>query len=289
MTLKHFQIFSEVCRFGSITKAAEYMNMAQPAVSHAIRELESYYSARLFERMNRRIYITPAGEQLLAYANSILGQFNETRDVLRDAGRFTKVRIGTNVSYGTGIFPGMVSAFSKEHPDIPLFFTVHNSGKIEESLLRNELDFGIIDYPNNPLYFHYMLIREEEMAAVCTPEFEIPDTISMEEIEGIPLLVREKGSGSRNYVERILSDYSIKPLIKMESVSTQSLIEICKTGMGMLFLPLSLVKRQLEDGSLRKIKIIENKWERKYYLVYHKSKYLTQSMKLFLQYVAGNK
>ena len=75
----------------------------------------------------------------------------------------------------------------------------------------------------------------------------------------------------------------------MESVSTQSLIEICKTGMGMLFLPLSLVKRQLEDGSLRKIKIIENKWERKYYLVYHKSKYLTQSMKLFLQYVAGNK
>lgn len=127
------------------------------------------------------------------------------------------------------------------------------------------------------------------MAAVCTPEFEIPDTISMKEIEGIPLLVREKGSGSRNYVERILSDYSIKPLIKMESVSTQSLIEICKTGMGMLFLPLSLVKRQLEDGSLRKIKIIENKWERKYYLVYHKSKYLTQSMKLFLQYVAGNK
>ena len=65
MTLRHLRIFSEVCRQESITLAAESMNMAQPAVSYAIRELESYYGTKLFERMNRRLYITESGEQLL--------------------------------------------------------------------------------------------------------------------------------------------------------------------------------------------------------------------------------
>ena len=76
MTLRHLRIFMEVCRFGSITQAAEELNMAQPAVSYAIRELESYYETRLFERMNRRLYITEYGEQLMNYADSILGQFD---------------------------------------------------------------------------------------------------------------------------------------------------------------------------------------------------------------------
>lgn len=61
MTLRHFHIFSTVCKKESITKAAEELNMAQPAVSFAIRELESYYGTKLFERMNRRLYITDAG------------------------------------------------------------------------------------------------------------------------------------------------------------------------------------------------------------------------------------
>ena len=62
MTLRHLKIFTEVCRMGSITKAAENLNMAQPAISNAIRELESFYQVKLFERMNRRIYITDVGE-----------------------------------------------------------------------------------------------------------------------------------------------------------------------------------------------------------------------------------
>ena len=92
MTLRHLRIFSEVCRQESITLAAERMNMAQPAVSYAIRELESYYGTKLFERMNRRLYITESGEQLLLYADSILSQFDEARDVLRDVHAVTKVR-----------------------------------------------------------------------------------------------------------------------------------------------------------------------------------------------------
>ena len=100
MTLKHLRIFVEVCRMDSITKAAENLNMAQPAVSNAIRELESFYQVKLFERMNRKIYITSAGKYLCESADAILSQFDESKDVLLDIASSTKIRIGSNVSFG---------------------------------------------------------------------------------------------------------------------------------------------------------------------------------------------
>ena len=95
MTLRHLEIFSAVCAQESFTRAAEQLNMAQPAVSLAIRELEVFYNVRLFERMNRRVYLTEAGRTLRQYADTVLSQFQESVEILRalplrrprDAGR----------------------------------------------------------------------------------------------------------------------------------------------------------------------------------------------------------
>ena len=77
MTRKHFTIFVEVCRFLNFSQAAEALNTTQPAVSLAVKELESHYGVALFERMNRRVYLTPAGEALLATAQDVLRGFQE--------------------------------------------------------------------------------------------------------------------------------------------------------------------------------------------------------------------
>ena len=86
MTLRHLEIFSAVCAQESFTRAAEKLNMAQPAVSLAIRELEVFYNVRLFERMNRRVYLTEAGRTLRQYADTVLSQFQESVEVLRESG-----------------------------------------------------------------------------------------------------------------------------------------------------------------------------------------------------------
>ena len=222
MTLRHLRIFSEVCRQESITLAAESMNMAQPAVSYAIRELESYYGTKLFERMNRRLYITESGEQLLLYADSILSQFDEARDVLRDVHAVTRVRIGTNVSFGISAFPKIFSEFSRRYPQIPLYTKVENSRQIEEHLMRNELDFGIMDYPLNPRFFVCSPIGKDSMTAVCAQDYPVKESITMEELCEHPLLLREKGSGSRNMAEGFMEKYKRKQNIVMESISVRS-------------------------------------------------------------------
>ena len=147
MTLRHFHIFSTVCKKESITKAAEELNMAQPAVSFAIRELESYYGTKLFERMNRRLYITDAGKQLLVYADSVLAQCNEAKDVLSDINAMTQIRLGANVSVGNSWLQNCIDGFEKIHPEIPIYTSVQNSSQLEKQLLYNNLDFAFMDEP----------------------------------------------------------------------------------------------------------------------------------------------
>lgn len=285
MTLRHLKIFSEVCRLESITLASEKMNMAQPAVSYAIRELEGYYETKLFERMNRRLYITEAGEQLLIYADSILAQFDEARDVLRDIQTVTKVRIGTNASYGISRLPKLISDFKKQYEEIPIYTLVDNSKQIEEKLLRNDLDFGITDYPSNSQFFISVPMRTDKMIAVCSSDYQEKDTVKMQELLENPLLLREMGSGSRSMVEGFLSKYKKKPEIVMESISIRSLIEACSQGMGVLFLTKSVLEPYMKSHDLKEIEIIDENIVREYYFVYHKSKFLTKSMKCFQEFV----
>ena len=285
MTLRHFRIFSEVCRLESITLAAESMNMAQPAVSYVIKEMENYYETKLFERMNRRLYITEAGEQLLLYADSILAQFDEARDVLRDKNAVTKVKIGTNVSYGISCLPILTAGFLKKYPEIPLYTLVENSRQIEEKLLHNELDFGIMDYPIRSEYFISSLIKKETMSVVCAENYSLPQSIQIQQLQEIPLLLREDGSGSRSLIENILNKYKILPNIVMESSSDRSLIEACSQCRGILFLTTAEVTPYMSSHKLREVKIEGVEINRYYYLVYHKSKFLTKSMKFFKTYI----
>lgn len=285
MTLRHFSIFSEVCRQGSVTKAAGALNLAQPAVSSAIREMESFYGVRLFERMNRRLYITEAGEQLLQYSDSILAQYDEAKNVLREINTMTRIRIGANVSFGTSGLPELIRGFMKQYPQIPVYTQVNNSHQIEEALLQNNLDYGIIDYPEKSEYFFCDLLCQDVILAVCAHNFPIVDEISVREITSVPLLVREEGSGSRNLVESMKKEAGGNLNIVMESTSRQSLISACLAGMGLLILPESLLQEKLADKSLRKVHIRNADFVREYYLVRHKSKFQTKSMKCFREYV----
>ena len=285
MTLKNLRIFSEVCRLESITKAAEELNMAQPAVSYVIRELENYYGTRLFERMNRKLYITDAGRCLLNYADSILLQTREVRDILRDTENAVKVRVGSNASFGIGRLPGILAGFQSVYSEIPVCSVIHNSGQIEEMLLQNKLDFGVMDSPVSHEMFISRMIGWDKMTAVCAVNYPLPSTVDVTDVLRMPLLLREPGSGSRKQIEQLMEQERISPDIAAESISIESLAEMCRLGMGVLFLPESVAEPYITGGMLKRIDMEEFVLKREYFLAYHKSKYLTKSMQKFRDYL----
>ena len=114
MTKRHFTIFAEVCRQMSFSKAAEALNTTQPTVSLAVKELEEHYGVRLFERMNRRIYMTEAGRALLSTAQEVLRGFQQAEDQLRKAPY--RLRVGANVTFGATRLPRVLASSGGSAP-----------------------------------------------------------------------------------------------------------------------------------------------------------------------------
>lgn len=254
MTRKHFTIFVEVCRFLNFSQAAEALNTTQPAVSLAVKELESHYGVALFERMNRRVYLTPAGEALLATAQDVLRGFQEAEETLGQ-GRPLALRVGANVSFGEAGLAQVLGRFRQEHPQVRLRALVANSDKIQSLLVENQLDVGIVDGLGVSERLRAQPLYQEDLVLAAAPgRFPAPATV--EELAALPLLLREPGSGLRSSVDRVFSQQGLAPQPLLESTSTAALAQAAKAGLGVAILPEALAQREsgLQVGTVPEVR-----------------------------------
>lgn len=285
MTLRHLTIFRAVCQSESITLAAEHLNMTQPAVSLAIRELESFYGTLLFERMNRRIYITESGRTLLQYADTILSQFQESVLVLQESGHMGTCHFGVHVTFGETSLPAILQRLSARLPHVTVRAFVVNSRKNEEMLLRNELDFAVVDNVTLSDGLVSTPLCREPMAVVCRPDYWPGEQITLAELAGERLLLREEGSGTRDSINGVFRAGGLSAPAFLDSSSTSALLTCAKSGLGITILPRSLTVDDLRARTLRELTVIDGTFFRRYYLAHHKNKYLTNSVQQVIQIV----
>lgn len=278
MTLRHLEIFKTVCEQMSITKAADELNMTQPAVSIAIKELENFYNTKLFDRLGRRIYLTETGNKLQNYANTIIEQFNASVLDIHHKLNHVSCRMGVNVTVGEGHLASIIKRLKKEIPELGLYVTVDNTESIEKKLENNEIDFAIMDAPSDSKNLTIRKLYSEQMAAVCSPQFQISSSLDVKELEAQPLLLREKGSGCRKCIDEVFEKQGcfIQPIV--HSVSNLTLIELAKHGMGIAILPISIVKEHILNESLKELELGGIEMKRDYYIIKHKSKCISEAV-----------
>lgn len=277
MTRKHFTIFVEVCRFLNFSQAAEALNTTQPAVSLAVKELESHYGVALFERMNRRVYLTPAGEALLTTAQDVLRGFQEAEETLGQ-GPPLALRVGANVSFGEAGLAQVLGRFRQEHPQVRLRALVANSDKIQSLLAENQLDVGIVDGLGVSERLRAQPLYQEDLVLAAAPgRFPAPATV--EELAALPLLLREPGSGLRSSVDRVFSQQGLAPQPLLESTSTAALAQAAKAGLGVAILPEALAQREsgLQVGTVPEVRFF-----RQFACALHRQKAPSPALEAFL-------
>lgn len=284
MTVRHMKIFKTVCECGcSVTKAAEKLNMTQPAVSLAVSELENYYGIKLFDRISRRLYLSEAGKMFLEYANTITLTFDDMEKRVRSWEKTGVVRVGASISIGAMLMPEYVKKFAAENPDTKVTVKINRSEELEALLFENKLDFALIEgivHDQNLVYEDFMEDRLALVAAIGFPT----DTIKKEEIYAYDFLLREKGSGTREIFESTLTSVSCPlPEPAWESMSTAALINAAEAGLGVAVVPYRMAVERLKSGSIREIHIENIKFTRKYKLVYHKNKKLSTTDRKFIE------
>ncbi|HHV39205.1 MAG TPA: LysR family transcriptional regulator [Tepidimicrobium sp.] len=139
MNIRHLRVFLAVVDSNSMTRAAEKLFISQPSVSQTIRELESHYNVKLFERLSKRLYITKEGEQLLGYARHIVSLFDKMEESMSQSIKNSTIRIGATITIGTYILSKLTTRFINKNPGIKIKSVVDNTTIIEDMVLKNKL------------------------------------------------------------------------------------------------------------------------------------------------------
>lgn len=287
MTLKHLKIFAEVCRYQSVTRAAEELYLSQPAVSLAIREMEEHYGQKLFERISRKMYVTDAGKALLAFAGEILEKTEEMEQKLKNQDYRKVLKIGASMTMGTFYLPEAVRNFRNRYPDTEIQVQVNSSDLLEDKVLKNELDFCFIEGAAHAEMLRKEELGEDALCVVCSPDSPLAarKNLRLEDLKEEPFLLREKNSGTREVTDSVflLHNFSVVPL--WESTSTLALVRAAAAGLGITIVPSQFVEKEEAAGTVVRLKPKDAHFVRKYQAICHKNKQKTKEAEDLIQAV----
>ena len=256
-TLNQLQIFLKIVQTQSVTKASEELHLTQPAVSIQLRNFQDQFDIPLTEVIGRKIYITDFGLEIAEAAENIINQvYAINYKTLAYKGQLTgRLKISV-VSTGKYVMPYFLTNFMEQNSGIELMMDVTNKNKVVESLENNEVDFALVSVLPNNLNIEKLDLLQNKLYLVGSAERKFKKTTSTKEIfKALPLIFREKGSGTRQTMESFIERNNLSVLKKMELTSNEAVKQALLAGLGYSIMPLIGIKNELHNHELQIISI----------------------------------
>ena len=290
-TLRQLKVFETVARHLSFSRAAEELHLTQPAVSTQVKTLQGHVGLVLFEHLGKRVYLTPAGEELLRYSRAIIRQFDEAEEALTQFKGVTGGKLNVAViSAGDYFFPRLLVEFARHHAGVTLNLAVHNREKLLSEISSNLTDLAIMVRPpqdmdtvNEPFAPHPYVI-------VAAPNHPYANRrkIPMSALKQERFVVREKGSDTWNSMEESFGKHLADLNIAMEIKSTETIKQAVIAGMGISFLSAHTISLELQAGSLIVLDVQGFPMMLNWYLVHRSGKRLPPVAEAFRAFLLSD-
>lgn len=274
MTIRHLKTFCAVCEEGGITRAAEKLCVAQPSVSQTIGELERYYGVSLFDRVGRRLVLTPEGERLRVKAQEAIASFSEFEEAARDTKARHIIRIGSSVTAGQMVLPRLITAIETTLDRAECRAIADSAAAVEQLVEEGSLDFALVEGSVSRA-LAAEAVFSDRLLAVCSAGMKIKNTLSPSELVSLPLLLRRRGSASRDLLDERLSALGLKAQPKLSSSSNSVLLAAAREGLGVAVLPEALVAAELAARRLKEVRIQGPEFSRRWFAVRRQDKKFT--------------
>jgi LysR family transcriptional regulator, transcriptional activator of the cysJI operon len=256
------KVFRAVAEQESFRKAAERLNLSQPAVSQNIHALEEELGVTLFDRSGNRVRLTQAGSVLLRYARRSAQLAREAIDALAkiEGEPRGELHLGASTTVAQYILPRMLGAFKKQYPQIMLSVASGNTEHVVELLLQGKIAMGIIEGPASSRELRKRRFLEDRMVLIVPRGHpwvtmrEVPP----DALRDVPLLMREPGSGSRRVVELALkrSGINLGQLnVAMDLDSTEAIVSGVEAGLGVGFVSQWAIGKEVRLGTLKPVRV----------------------------------
>ena len=282
MTIRHLKIFTTVADLGGMSKAAKELHITQPSISQAIAELEKYYGVKLFERLSQKIYLTKEGELMLSFSRHILDSFEQMEAAMNQAVEKSSLRIGCSVSVGTCLIEEILDEAKERIPQCQISVIVANSSEIEQLILANEVDVGIVEgiLKNKDLVI--TPVCEDELVLVCGKYHPLAKekVITLDMLQGQDYASRESGSAERNQYEKLFEDAGLQLHRVFCSTNTEAIKNAVIHGRGIAVFSRRMVKQEVERGNMVVILVRDITVKRNIDFVMHKNKYISNEIQI---------
>jgi len=291
MELWQLEVFSAVAEEKSFSRAGHRIRRTQPAVSSAIKLLETELGERLFDRMGKNIRLTEAGDLLFDYSKRLLGLREEALlaiGELRGLSRGT-LRLGANETSCLYLLPDVLAAFKQAHPHVQIDIHRAITSSITERVVEGKLDFGIVTLPVKNAQLQTITIHRDEMALIVGPTHALSSrrSVRMVDLENAPFILHKIGTTTRESLVKHFHDGGVKLNVTMELASIETIKRFVSIGMGISIVPRLCIARELQDGSLRSLVIRDARFQRKLGLIYNNNRYQSKAAKAFLELISA--
>lgn len=255
-------VFQCVAKNLSFTKASQELFISQPAITAHIKELETEFNLRLFNRHGNRIQLTDAGKVLLDYVEKIFSIYRKLEFELSlfRSQQSGVLKIGACTTIAQYVIPPILTNFNKKFPKVKLSLQKGNSNQIIQMVLKGELDVGIVDGKFSQKELKHEHFISDEVVAVCGANSSLQDRkqLTLKELAKLPIVLRERGSGTLEGIEIEFrkKNIQLKSLnIQMSLGSTESLKSFIIASDAIGFIPMKAIKNEIFSGLLKIIKV----------------------------------
>jgi DNA-binding transcriptional LysR family regulator len=312
LQVAHLRTLQAIARHGSFSRAAQSLNLTQPAVSMQVRHLEQALGLPLLERVGKRAFPTRAGQVLLTHADRGLRELEagiERVQQLRGvvAGR---VRLGTSASISIYLLPPALRRFRARYPETEVVIVTGNAAEITRAVVANTLDVGIVSLPVRDRELVVSPFFRDELVAIAPTEWGAstgplpppgrsvaprrrrggsgarpsqrrPKVIDAPALAGHPLILFEAGATLRRLIDGWFHRAGVAPRSPMELGNTEAIKKLVEAGLGLSVTSWFSVKSEVREGTLRAIRLTPS-LERQIGLVRRRDKPRTPALEAFV-------
>ena len=295
VNLELYRVFYTVAKCGSLTKAAEELYISQPAVSQAIKQLETQLGGKLFNRTHKGMELSDTGgKQIFSTVEQALKLFDDAESKyaeLKDTATGI-VRICASDTVATHFLLPYIKEYHEKYPDVNLILQNGTSNETIELLKNNKGDIGFVNLPiddsdinlsNTVMQLHDTFVANEKFSEL------FGEVVDLKRLQDYPLLMLELSTATRQAIVSFAHSQGVHLHPEIELASLELMTELAKNGIGIACIPREFVKHELEEGSLKEIKTNPALPARAIGLALPKDGNVIFAVKEFIKMISGGK
>lgn len=288
LEIRHLQLVSAIAEEGGVTKAANRLHLTQSAVSHQLRDIEEKLAAPLFQRLNKRMILTQAGERLLTSAHVVLEELQRAEQDIRQTTTSQQgiLRIATECNTCYHWLPQTLKLFQQNHPLVEVRIVVEATNRPLPVMLEGKLDLAIVHETIRNRRLHFRRLFRDELLVIMPPDHRLAlrSFITAEDFADETLIFYAIPNEETLLFRQVLIPAGVRPRRVSQVQLTEAIIEMVRAGLGVGVMARWAVAPYLASGALRGVRLTTRGLFRQWWVATLRSKisppYLNDFVKL---------